>query len=245
MKVKIMKINKILFFLLLLFFSCNGQNVNEKNKEYKGKYDIAFKNYLIQQKIQFKELNDSIYSAHYLNFIKYERKLILEKNPFLKVNKVYLYYITPSSVEFKIFADDGTFCLSTFDLDMDGKILSFPENGVVKVLEPIQVVYFGDYEIKDNIIKTRKRRVSPYNETYYYVNGSIKNDTIYFTEKYVGKEKKFEKKTFAKTYKDNFIEVYQPNLTARKYINGAGLICYEVTGEFNVEKKEKEEASDK
>lgn len=240
-----MKINKILFLLLLFCFSCNGQNVNKKKKEYNGKYDIAFKNYLIQQKIQFKELNDSIYSAHYLNFIKYERKLILEKNPFLKVNKVYVYFITPSSVEFKIFADDGTFCLSTFDLDMDGKILSFPENGVVKVLKPIEAVYFGDYEIKGNIIKTRKQRKTPYNETYYYVNGSIKNDTIHYTEKYVGKESKFEKKLFSKTHKDDFIEVYQPNLKAKQYKKGEVTVSYEVTGEFNIGNFTKEEMFNK
>ncbi len=119
---------------------------------------------------------------------------------------------------------------------MDSKILSFPENGVLKVLEPIKVEYFGDFEIVENNIKTRKRSVSPFKETYYYVNGTIKNGIIHYTEKDIGKKDKFEKKLFAKKHKDDFIEVCRPNLKATKYVNNAGFVAFEVTGEFNVEK---------
>lgn len=146
-------------------------------------------------------------------FLRYEKKQKLEKTPYLEINKVYLHYRTPTSVEFSIYSDKGTLCLSTFDLDIDGKILSFPENGVIKVLEPIKVEDFGDFEIVINKIKTRKRRVSPYNETYYYVNGTIRNDTIHYTKKYIGKEKKL----FAKTRKSDIKEIYQPNLKAMQY----------------------------
>lgn len=111
-----------------------------------------------------------------------------------------------------------------------------PENGVVKVLEPITLKYFGDYELSNNIIKTKKRVLGPFSETYYHINGSIKNDTIYFTEKYEGKKYTFEKKLFAKKSKENLIEVYQPNLKVRKYSNNEGLPTFEVTGEFNVAK---------
>ncbi|WP_131368667.1 hypothetical protein [Chryseobacterium luteum] len=188
------------------------------------------------QKIPFKELNDSIFSAHYGDFLNYEKKIKLESNPYLKINKVYVHYRTPASVEFIIYSDKETFCISTSDLDIDGKVLSFPENGIIKVLQPITVEDFGDFEVTGNIIKTRKRHTTPFNQWYDYVSGTIKNDTIYFTEKFIGKEKTFEKKTFAKTKKTDFKEVYQPGLKTRKYTNGAGLISYEVTGEFNVEK---------
>lgn len=230
------KINKIFVLLLVLFCfeSCSSQT--KKQKQYKDERNAAFKEYLNAQKISFKELNDSIFSAYYGDFLFYEKKLKLESNPYLKVNKVYIHYITPASVQFVVYSDEETFCMSTVDLDIDGKILSFPENGVVKVLQPVNLQYFGDYELTNNTIKTRKSRVSPDKETYYYVNGSIKNDTIYFMERYEGKSKKFEKKVFAKKHKDNFKEVYQPGLTARKFINNANLISYEITGEFKIEK---------
>jgi hypothetical protein len=192
---------------------------------------------MTSQKIPFTELNDSIYSAHYLNFMDYERKLKLESNSYLKINKVYVHYRAPNSVEFSIYSDKGTLCLSTFDLDIDGKILSFPANGVIKVLEPIKVEDFGDFEVNGNVIKTRKRKISPFNETYYYLNGIIKNDTIHYTEKYIGKEKKFEKKLFAKTRKSDIKEIYQPDLKAVQYKVGKFLVSYEVTGQFNIEKK--------
>ncbi|MDR6920508.1 hypothetical protein [Chryseobacterium sp. 2987] len=230
------RINKIVVLLLILFCfeSCNSQT--KKQKQYKDERNAAFKEYLNAQKIPFKELNDSIFSAYYGDFLFYEKKLRLESNPYLKVNKVYIHYITPASVQFVVYSDEETFCMSTVDLDMDGKILSFPENGVVKVLQPINLQYFGDYELAGNIIKTRKSRESPYKETYYYVNGSIKNDTIHFTERYEGKSKKFEKKILAKKHKEDFTEVYQPGLSARKFINNANLVSYEVTGEFNIGK---------
>jgi hypothetical protein len=149
-----------------------------------------------------------------------------------------VHYRNPTSVEFIVYSDEETFCISTLDLDIDDKILSFPKNGEVKVLQPIQVIHFGTYEITGNILKTRKRHKTPYKEWYEYLNGSIKNDTIYFTEKYDGADHyKFKKNWLAKTRKTDVKEVYQPNLKARKYKNGVGLICYEVTGEFfNVEK---------
>jgi hypothetical protein len=237
MKKRLVKLTISKFSLLLLlsfFIGCNSQKVNNK---YDGEIDRAFKEYLIAEKISFKELNNDVYSAYFSGFLKYEKKLKLEANPYLKVNKVYVHYRTPTSVEFTVYSDEETFCISTFDLDMDGKILSFPENGIVKVLESIKVSDFGDFEIIGNVIKTRKRHKTPYKEWYEYVNGSIKNDTIHFTVKYIGRDHyKFKKNWLAKTTKTDLKEVYQPNLKARKYKNGVGLIYYEVTGEFNVEK---------
>lgn len=160
---------------------------------------------MTDQKITFKELNDSIYSAQYGYFLKHEKKLKLEANPYLKVNKVYVHYRTPTSVEFTVYSDEETFCINTFDLDVDGKILSFPENGVIKVLAPIRVEDFGDFEITENIIKTRKRHKTSNKEWYEYVNGSIKNDTIHFTEKYTGtNDYKFKKKLVDKNKNNIF-----------------------------------------
>ncbi|MET3047640.1 hypothetical protein, partial [Flavobacterium covae] len=83
------------------------------------------------------------------------KKQNLINNQTLKVNKVYVHYRTPNSVEFSVYSDEERFCLSSYDLDMDGKILSLPdENGIVKVIKPIIVKYFGDFEITNNIIKT-------------------------------------------------------------------------------------------
>lgn len=233
-----MKRNKIIILLsiFLLFCNCNSQNQSAKKQQYIDERDAAFKEYLVKKNIPFKELSNAIFDNYYSDFTSDKLKQKLESNPYLKVNKVYVYYRTPTSVEFSIYSDKGTFCLNTFDLDIDGKILSFPENGVIKILEPIKVEDFGDFEIVDNVIKTRKRRISPFKETYYYVNGTIKNDTIHYTEKYIGREKKFEKKLLSKTLKSDIKEIYQPNLKAVQYNVGRFLVSYEVTGEFNIEK---------
>ncbi len=193
--------NKILFLLFILFCFDSCKSQTKKQKQYKDERNAAFKEYLNAQKIPFKELNDSVFSAYYGDFLYYEKKLKLESNPYLRVNKVYIHYITPASVQFVVYSDEETFCLSTSDLDMDGKILSFPENGIVKVLQPVYLQYFGDYKLTDNTIKTRKSRESPHTETYYYVNGSIKNDTIHFTERYEGKSKSLRKKHLLKNIK--------------------------------------------
>ncbi|WP_126340508.1 hypothetical protein [Kaistella jeonii] len=232
------KINRLTIHLVVLFFfiNCKSQQLTERQQKSNGEREIAFKEYLVKNKIPFKELSDTIFDTYYSGFLDDEKKQKLEKNQNLKINKVYVRYRTPYSVEFSIYSDKGTLCLSTIDLDIDGKMLSFPENGVIKVLKPIIVEDFGDFEIFDDVIKTRKRRVSPYNEIYHYVNGTVKKDTIHFTEKYIGKEMKFEKKMFAKTYKDDFIEVYQPNLKAVQYKTGKFLVSYEVTGEFNIQR---------
>ncbi|QDP84751.1 hypothetical protein FNJ88_03985 [Chryseobacterium sp. SNU WT5] len=234
MKIKINSLISVLFFILIII-NCSSQKTTINNN-FNGKIDKQFEAYLRLKNIPFKELNDSIYSAHFSKFLDDELKQKLVRNPYLKINKVYMRHITPTSVEFSIYSDKGTFCISTFDLKMDGKTLSFPENGVVKILEPIQVEDFGDFKIENNIIKTRKRQKSPFRETYYYVNGTIKNDTISFTEKYIGKEHKFEKKLFAKTRKVNKKEVYQPALKVVQYKVGKFLVSYEVTGEFRIEK---------
>ncbi|OWP80051.1 hypothetical protein BWK63_13045 [Flavobacterium covae] len=183
-------------------------------------------------------MNDKLYDDYYSNFMKYRTKTKLEKNPYLKVNKVYVHYRTSNSVEFSVYSDEETFCLSDYDLDMDGKILSLPdENGIVKVIKPIVVSYFGDFEITNNIIKTRRHSRSPFNEWYDYVEGKISNDTIYLSKKYWGKAKnnyKFKKYWLAKTRKTNIKEIYQPTLKAEKFENSYGLTCFRVTGEFLV-----------
>lgn len=236
-KIMKLKISRIFVFFLFLFCFENCSSQSKKQQQYSVERDKAFVEYLQANNIPFKKLSDSVFNSHYGNFLKYEKTIKLEKNPYLKVNEVYVHYRTPTSVEFAIYSDQGTVCLSTSDLNIDGRTLSFPINGVVKVLDVIKVEDFGNFDITGNDIKTRKRNKTPFREWYDYVNGTIKNDTIYFTKKFVGTDDyKFKKKWLTKTRKTDFKEIYQPNLKARKYINGAGLINYEVTGEFNVEK---------
>ncbi|AMA49011.1 MULTISPECIES: hypothetical protein [Flavobacterium] len=224
------------FFILILLISCKTTKTNwwEDNK------DTPFKRYLIQtNKIDINtKMNGKLYDDYYSDFLKYETKTKLEKNPYLKVNKVYVHYRTSNSVEFSVYSDEEDFCLSDYDLDMDGKILSLPDqNGIVKVIKPIIVKYFGDFEITNNIIKTRRHSRSPFNEWYDYVEGKISNDTIYLSKKYWGKAKnnyKFKKYWLAKTRKTNYKKIYQPTLKAEKFENSYGLTCFRVTGEFLV-----------
>jgi hypothetical protein len=197
-----MKKIKIKSFILSLFIFVFFNSCKTRIIKYDGKSDIAFKEYLKVSNIEYKELNDSIYSKYYSKYLKDELKQKFDKNPYLKTNQVYVHYRTNDSVEFSVYSDEGVFCFSTFDLDMDGKILSIPKNGIVKVLHPVPVEFFGDFELINDFIRTRKRSKTPFNEWYDYVNGSIKNDTIHFTEKYVGtNDHKFRKKWLAKLEK--------------------------------------------
>ncbi|AYN04685.1 hypothetical protein [Flavobacterium sp. 140616W15] len=227
------KINKIILNLLvlILFNSCTA------SKSF-GYTDTAFKQYLIDTKKMDKDaaINDSYYDKYYLEYMRYEKKQQITSNPYLKVNQVYVHYRTNNSVEFSVYSDEGTFCINTFDLDMNGEILSLPENGIVKVIKPIRVEDFGDFEITNDFIKTRKRSRTPFREWYDYVNGTIKNNTIHFTEKYIGTNRyKLKKKWLVKTRKTDLKEIYQPNLKATKYKDKYGLVYFIVTGEFNVE----------
>ena len=214
-----------ILFLLFFIFSCVSKDVKL--------LDIEYRKYKSYKKIP---KNDSSF-VHFENFIAYKdsiKKQSLITNQILKVNKVYIHYRTSNSVEFSVYSDEETFCLSSYDLDMDDKILTLPdENGIVKVIKPIIVEDFGDFEITNNIIKTRKRSKTPFNEWYDYVEGTIKNDTIYLSKKYWGKHPyKFKKNWLAKTRKTNYKKIYQPTLKAVKFKNNSGLTCFEVTGEF-------------
>ncbi|MET3046837.1 DUF6261 family protein, partial [Flavobacterium covae] len=62
------------------------------------------------------------------------KKQNLINNQTLKVNKVYVHYRTPNSVEFSVYSDEEDFCLSDYDLDMDGKILSLPDENTTTLL---------------------------------------------------------------------------------------------------------------
>jgi hypothetical protein len=219
--------NKIVAFLLLLIFiNCRSEKI-DINDEYRN-YQIA------------KGLDPSIKRPfqHFKDFLTYQdsiKKQNLINSPSLKVNQVYVHYRTNNSVEFSVYSDEGTFCVSTFDLDMNGKILSLPDNGIVKVIKPIRVEDFGDFEITNNFIKTRKRSKTPFREWYDYVNGTIKKDTIHFTEKYIGTNRyKFKKKWLTKTRKTDLKEIYQPNLKATKYKDRYNIVYFMIAGEFNV-----------
>ncbi|SPE77943.1 hypothetical protein FLACOL_01957 [Flavobacterium columnare] len=85
-----------------------------------------------------------------------------------------------------------------------------------------------------DLLKTKKRNKTPFKEWYDHVNGYVKNDTIHFTNTYVGKEYKFERKWYALKHKINFEEIYQPNLKAEKFKGSNGLVKYRVSGEFSV-----------
>jgi hypothetical protein len=231
-------INKIIaFLLLLLFINCSSKKI-DINDEYRS-YQIA------------KGLDPSVKRPfqHFKDFLTYKdsiKKQNLIKSPFLKVNQVYVYYSQTEtqtfgtfidegkqSVTFVIYSDEGRFCLSTFDLS--SKFFSPPENGIIKLIKPVSVEDFGGFEITNDFIKTSKRNKTPFKEWYDHVDGSIKNDVIYFTEGYIGKEYKFEKKWYAVKKKFDFKEVYQPNLKTEKFKDSYGLTYFRVTGEFTVE----------
>lgn len=235
------------FTYILIFLSASALFYSCKITKESGYTDSEFKQYLIVNNIININtlMNDKLYDDYY-SVYKYDKiKRKLESNPFLKVNQVYIYYSETKtitfgtfieegvqSVTFVIYSDEGRFGLSTFDLNKNS--FTAPENGIIKLKKSVIVEDFGGFEITNDQIKTKKRNKTPYKEWYDHVNGYVKNDTIHFTNKYIGKEYKFEKKWNAIKRKINFNEVYQPNLKVVKYKSKSGLTCFEVTGEFSV-----------
>lgn len=228
----------VIIFMFLLCSCVTGKKLPWENKRFEAYLTARDIEFIKQQDGDlYNELGESFYETkHYDGFIANEKKLRLDANPYIKINKVYVHYRTPTSVEFVIYSDDERFCLSTFDLDMDGKILSFPENGIVKVLEPIVVKDFGGFRINENNIIERTYNKSPYKKWYNYLEGTITNDTIHFTKKYVGTNmNKYKKRWLSKTRKANSMIIYQPNLKAKKYKDEYDFPYFEVTGEFKVD----------
>ncbi|ELY2018346.1 hypothetical protein SL053_002267 [Flavobacterium psychrophilum] len=229
--------NKIFILLILsIFINCGIKKPNT--------YD-NYKSYMIARGEDPKAKRPF---KHFEDFLSYKdsiKKQDLINNQILKVNKVYIYYSETKtitfgtfieegvqSVTFVIYSDEGFFCLSTFDLNKNS--FTAPENGIIKLKKSVIVEDFGEFEITNDFIKTSKRNKTPFKEWYDHVNGNIKNDVIHFTEGYIGKEYKFEKKWYALKKKFDFKQVYQPNLKAVKYKSKSGLTCFEVTGEFSV-----------
>ncbi|WP_444622899.1 hypothetical protein [Flavobacterium columnare] len=181
------------FFILILLISCKTTKTNwwEDNK------DTPFKRYLIEtNKIDINtKMNGKLYDDYYSEFLKYETKTELEKNPYLKVNQVYTFYSETrtqtfgtfidegvQSVTFVIYSDEGRFCLSTFDLSKYP--FTAPKNGIIRLSKPVVVEDFGGFEITNDKIKTKKRNKTPFKEWYDHVNGYVKDDTIHFINKY-------------------------------------------------------------
>lgn len=177
--------------------------------------------------------SDSLYDNYYLDFIKYEKKVQLEANPYLKLDKVYIDYNNAGYIEFFIYSDQETFCMTVESVYSDK--FSISKNGVVKILKPIYVEHYGEYKIEDNIIKSRKYISPPVNK-YNYLNGTIKNDTIHFTEKFTGTSVvEYKKQWLTKTRKTDSKIIYEPTLKAEKKSYILHLVAYKVTGEFTVE----------
>lgn len=242
---------KLLYYLLILvfLFGCKTNDIKGKRLWISQPNAIPFKEYLIANKVSFNETNDSIYETkHYCDFLAHETRTRLEKNPFLKLNKVYAFYSTTKgfalgtileapveTITFVIYSDEETIFLGNFDLK--SKEFSKPENGIIKIKGNVIVRYFGHFEINNNSIKTRKTNITPFKEWVDCENGIIKNDTIFFKEWYIGNKNSFKKKWWASRHKSNSIEIYQPNLKVDKYIGYFNTTCYSVTGEFFINKK--------
>ncbi|MBE8726790.1 hypothetical protein [Flavobacterium hungaricum] len=235
--------------LFLLFTSIVACTSTREKKEASNKIRKEYVDFVVSRGL------DTLKTKHYHDFVEFkeeQKRKELINNPYLKLNHVYTFHHYTRGQEvgtfiekpkefitFVIYSVEGTFCLSSSELG--GEYLSFSENGIIKIKKPILIEYFGNFELTDNFLKTRKRNKTPYKEWYDYLNGTIKNDTIFFTEKFVGQKYEFKKKWTSKTRKANLTEIYQPNLSVTKYINKSGIVSFTVTGELNSKRNLEEE----
>ncbi len=73
----------VLIISFLFFMSCNTANKSLQ-------LELSFKKYLTTRGIQTDNIDDSIYSLYYSDFLENKKKISLLKNQNLKTNKVYL-----------------------------------------------------------------------------------------------------------------------------------------------------------
>lgn len=229
-------IKKKLFVLLLIFvtsISAQEKKLTWKNEDFEAY--LTSKNIVFKNKADGSVYSDSIkdlYKQYFLDFVKYNMKLQLEANPYLKVNEVYAVYNNPGSIDLVVYTDEETVCLQRFMID--GEFLSFPENGVVKILKPIRVRQFGFFKIEENNLILQNKYYSSSQVRYNYLSGTVKNDTIQFTKKYWSKNlHSFEKSKWSSVKKVDFKMIHQPGLKAEKYYYE--ILYYKVTGEFYLE----------
>lgn len=222
------QINKIVSVVILFFFLSSCHKVPKSFVE--GERDRAFKNYLIMRKIEFTDLNSSLYSKYYLDFMHYERKELLLKNPFLKFNQVYVHQ-TNNIIRYFVFTDIGY--VYTVDTDRHGsEFVSEAVEGKIKVKKPFPLLFYGFYKLEDTIIKIKIREKNRCKELFINDIGVVSKDTVRLTGYYKSIEFKYKKKWLAKTHKTNFRLVYQPDLTATFINHNFWGEVFRVKGEF-------------
>ncbi len=232
---------KIIYFIILvLVLGCSTQ---PKKLPWKDK---DFEDYLTSINIPFRvdektgktysDNNIKFYDKYYSDFIKYERRIRLESNPFLKVNQVYVRYRSYDSFDIYVFGNDEQFG-RIFNARVDGINFELTTDGYVKTKQPVLISNFGDFEIKDDFLKTRRYSKSPYSIWYDYVNGTVRNDTIFMREAYIGKDTySFKKHWLASRKKIDFKLIYQPNFKIRitSVYDSSVLTSFVIEGEFSI-----------
>ncbi len=229
------------FTVVILLISCSSQPKklpwkNQDFEDYLTSINVSFKVKESTGEV-YSTNNDvnKLYDKYYSDFMDDRTKKRLESNPYLKVNKVYVEYRSYDSFDIYVFGNDGQFGMK-YNAKVDGKNFELTTDGYVKTKQPVLISNFGDFEIKDDFLKTRKYSKSPYAEWYDYVNGTVKNDTIFMTEAYQGKDTySFKKHWLASRKKRDYKIIYQPNfkIGVTSVYDSSNLTSFVIEGEFS------------
>jgi hypothetical protein len=232
---------KIIYYtIVILLISCSSQ---PKKLPWK---DQDFEDYLTSINVPFKVDEKTgkvsgidgakLYDKYNSDFMDNRTKKRLESNPYLKVNKVYVHYRSYDSFDIYVFGTNEQFSMK-YNASVDGKKFELTPEGYVKTKQSVLISNYGDFEIKENIIKTRRYSKSPHAEWYDYVNGTVKNDTIFMTEAYQGKDTySFKKHWAASRKKRDFKLIYQPNFKVWVTTTHGStvLTSFVIEGEFSI-----------
>jgi len=218
---------KIVLIIFIFFYNCGVKKPNIND---------LYRSHMISKGLDpdverpFKHFED------YLVYRDSIKKQDLINNPYLKVNKVYVEYRSYDSFDIYVFGNDGQFGMK-YNAKVDGKNFELTTDGYVKTKQPVLISNYGDFEINDDFLKTRRYSKSPYSEWYDYVNGIVKNDTIFMTEAYQGKDTySFKKYWLASRKKRDYKIIHQPNFKVRVTSNSVDLTSFVVEGEFSIKK---------
>jgi hypothetical protein len=218
---------KSILIIFIIFYNCGIKNPNINDH---------YRSHMIS-----KGLDPDVERPfkHFEDFLEYRdsiKKQDLINNPYLKVNKVYVHYRSYDSFDIYVFGTNEQFSMK-YNASVDDKNFELTPEGYVKTKQSVLISNYGGFRLNDDFLQTRRYSKSPHAEWYDYVNGTIKNDTIFMTEAYQGKDTySFKKHWAASRKKRDYKIIYQPNFKVWVTTTHGStvLTSFVIEGEFSI-----------
>lgn len=235
---KTMKKLSIFIIVSILVISCGIFKKKSTDRD-----DIEFMNYL-----KFRGIDPDtvkVFSRYYRDSYNYEReqeRQALLKNPYLRINEVYVSYGTIGAT-FYIYSDNGRVYSGRVQIT-DPTQAEVINNKKVVLKQPVIATFFKSFDLIENKLYTNSwEKKTPWSKEQKWIwIHTAKKDTLHFIESYKAKNEfsSIKKQFLAKRKKLNDYLIYQPKLKVEKakktYQDGNQTNVFIITGEFDLDK---------